>query len=112
MNSQTINITLTLEEAQELASLLSRKTGMIGWQAMTPVFNGKPVTEERRAALDESFKFWSGIAKKVTTAFGYQAWMQPSVYAEEERDREVEAAVDALAEMPTTVDAKARPCAV
>lgn len=86
---KNVTIVLTEEEAKELSSLLTRKCGMIQYQGTQENFNGRELSEERREALNASWHFWHGMSQKVSSAFGFEAWMEPSAYASEEVDMKV-----------------------
>jgi hypothetical protein len=61
-------IQLTKEEVRELSTLLSTLVGRIQHCA----------AETPDGSLDEDWKFWHGISKKVDDAHGYQAYCVPS----------------------------------
>jgi hypothetical protein len=63
----SIKVTLTREQAKELATLLTIKTGELQYRAVqTP-----------DGSLDDSWAFWNDLTKNVAFSMGYEAYSNP-----------------------------------
>ena len=64
---KNITITLTNDQAKELASLLTMLTGRLQYRA----------SKSPDGSLDDSWKFWNDISKPVSSSLGFEAWCEP-----------------------------------